>query len=241
MLRGIFLLLAALGAAGGAVAAVDVAGTVTILEGEALITRAAGRLRAAEGVRLQVGDIVETGDGTFMQVELVDQTVLQIGPKARIMVGGPCPVEGRPYVVRVERLVQVEQRAQGRQRAHVRVPLAIDRDRAAARCGGDATQDQRGDVVRRTGRPQAGGASGRGRRSACARARPIAARPAHAARSAARRRRPSWPRCRRRFAIRCRLRADKYREREVQPRAAPDFAYADVEPWLKAEPPCAAS
>jgi len=52
MLRGIFLLLAALGAAGGAVAAVDVAGTVTILEGEALITRAATRLRAVEGVRL---------------------------------------------------------------------------------------------------------------------------------------------------------------------------------------------
>ena len=51
MLRGIFLLAAAL-AAGSAVAASDVVGTVTILEGEALITRAASRLRAAEGVRL---------------------------------------------------------------------------------------------------------------------------------------------------------------------------------------------
>ena len=58
-MRGIFLLLAALGAAVGAVAA-DVAGTVTILEGEALITRAASRVRAAEGVRLQLGDILET-------------------------------------------------------------------------------------------------------------------------------------------------------------------------------------
>ena len=58
MLRGIFLLLAALAAAGGAMAAVDVAGTVTILEGEALVTRAASRVRAAEGVRLQLGDIV---------------------------------------------------------------------------------------------------------------------------------------------------------------------------------------
>ena len=42
MLRGIFLLCAALFAAGGAMAA-DVAGTITILDGEALITRAAGR------------------------------------------------------------------------------------------------------------------------------------------------------------------------------------------------------
>jgi hypothetical protein len=33
------------------------------------------------------------------------------------------------------------------------------------------------------------------------------------------------------------LRADKYSASEVQPRSAPDFAYADVEAWLKAEPP----
>ena len=33
------------------------------------------------------------------------------------------------------------------------------------------------------------------------------------------------------------LRLDKYKDREVQPRPAPDFTYADVEPWLKAELP----
>src|SRR6185503_3104939 len=88
MLRGILLLWAAVVAAGGAVAA-DVAGTVTILEGEALITRAASRVRAAEGVRLQLGDILETGDATFVQAELADQTVMQMGPKSRVMVGGP--------------------------------------------------------------------------------------------------------------------------------------------------------
>src|SRR5688572_9701234 len=88
MLRGMFLLWVALLAASGALAA-DVAGTVTILEGEALITRAASRLRAAEGVRLQQGDIVETGDATFLQAELVERTVLQLGPKSRVMVGGP--------------------------------------------------------------------------------------------------------------------------------------------------------
>src|SRR5262245_32643629 len=88
MLRGIFLLCTALLAAGSAVAA-DVAGTITILDGEALITRGAGRWRAAEGVRLQQGDIVETGDAAFAQVELVEQTVMAIGPNARIMIGGP--------------------------------------------------------------------------------------------------------------------------------------------------------
>ena len=43
----------------------------------------------AEGVRLQIGDILETGDATFVQAELADQTVLQMGPKSRVMVGGP--------------------------------------------------------------------------------------------------------------------------------------------------------
>src|SRR5262245_35688822 len=88
MLRGLLLLWAALAAAGSAVAA-DVVGTITILEGEALITRAASRLRAAEGVRLQQGDIVETGDAAFVQVELVENTVVGIGPQARLMIGGP--------------------------------------------------------------------------------------------------------------------------------------------------------
>src|SRR5688572_6961481 len=88
MLRGIFLLWAVLAAAGGAVAA-DVAGTITILDGEALITRGTQRLRAAEGVRVQQGDIVDTADATFVQVELVDQTVVGLGAKSRIMVGGP--------------------------------------------------------------------------------------------------------------------------------------------------------
>src|SRR5262245_41523028 len=88
MLRGIFVLWAVLTAASGAAAA-DVVGTITILDGEALITRAAGRWRAAEGVRLQQGDIVETGDNAFAQLELSEQTVLSIGPNARIMLGGP--------------------------------------------------------------------------------------------------------------------------------------------------------
>jgi len=32
------------------------------------------------------------------------------------------------------------------------------------------------------------------------------------------------------------LRADKFKDRPAAAREAPDFAYADVEPWLKAEP-----
>ena len=237
MLRGIFLLLAALAAAGGAVAAVDVAGTVTILEGEALITRAASRLRAAEGVRLQLGDIVETGDGTFMQAELVDQTVLQIGPKARIMVGGPVRLKAERTLYALSGWFKLSNaRKDGNVRAfEFRSPLF----EIGLLPGVVVMQleDQRGDAVRRTGRPQARGASGghrhrrapgpdlspHGRRSA---ARSASSAPAAFVAEMPQAFRDSLP-----------LRADKYRDREVQPRAAPDFAYADVEPWLKAESP----
>ena len=83
MLRG-WILVAALAAPWTANAA-DPSGTITILEGEALVYRGTGRVAAVEGLRLQVGDIVETGASTFAQVELPDQSVAQFGPASRVM------------------------------------------------------------------------------------------------------------------------------------------------------------
>jgi hypothetical protein len=68
--------------------AVDVPGTITVLEGDALIYRGVGRLQAGEGVRLGLGDIIETGSSAFMQVELPDRSVIQFGPATRAMLGG---------------------------------------------------------------------------------------------------------------------------------------------------------
>jgi len=235
MLRGIFLLLAALGAAGGAVAAVDVAGTVTILEGEALITRAASRLRAAEGVRLQVGDIVETGDSTFMQAELVDQTVLQMGPKARIMVGGPVRLKADRTLYALSGWFKLSNaRKDGNVRTfEFRSPLIeiglLPGVVVMQLKTNEATLfAERGDLklVERPGGPAVGVRQGQTyRRTAGARGT-LAGTPAAFVAEMPKAFRDSLP-----------LRAEKYREREVQPRAAPDFAYADVEPWLKAETP----
>jgi hypothetical protein len=235
MLRGIFLLLAALGAAGGAVAAVDVAGTVTILEGEALITRAASRLRAAEGVRLQVGDIVETGDGTFMQAELVDQTVLQMGPKARIMVGGPVRLKAERTLYALSGWFKLSNaRKDGNVRTfEFRSPLIeiglLPGVVVMQLKTNEATLfAERGDLklVERPGGAAVGVRQGQTyRRTAGARGT-LGGTPAAFVAEMPKAFRDSLP-----------LRADKYREREVQPRAAPDFAYADVEPWLKAETP----
>ena len=233
MLRGIFLLLAALVAAGAAAA--DVAGTVTILEGEALITRAATRLRAAEGVRLQVGDIVETSDGTFMQAELIDQTVLQIGPKARIMVGGPVRLKADRTLYALSGWFKLSNaRKDGNMRTfEFRSPLIeiglLPGVVVMQLKTNEATLfAERGDLklVERPGGPAVGVRQGQTyRRTAGARGT-LGGTPAAFVAEMPKAFRDSLP-----------LRADKYREREVQPRAAPDFAYADVEPWLKAETP----
>src|SRR5438105_10467959 len=80
-----FILAAAL-AVPWCVGAAEQSGTITILEGDALVYRASARLHAAEGIRLAPGDIVETGVSTFAQVELADQSVAQLGPATRLMV-----------------------------------------------------------------------------------------------------------------------------------------------------------
>ena len=85
-MRGLFLA-AAIIAASCHAAPADTSGTITILEGDALIYRGMGRLHAAEGVRLAAGDIIETAPSTFMQLELPDQTVAQFGAATRVMLG----------------------------------------------------------------------------------------------------------------------------------------------------------
>ena len=83
MMRAMFL--AAVFAAPCSALAADAFGTITILEGQALIYRDIARLHAAEGLRLAPGDIVETAPATFAQIEMVDQSVAQLGPSTRVM------------------------------------------------------------------------------------------------------------------------------------------------------------
>jgi hypothetical protein len=85
MLRGL-ILAAALCAVLSGVRADEPFATVTILEGEALVYRGTGRIYGAEGLRLAHGDIVHSGDKTFVQIEFADKTVAQLGPSTRLMV-----------------------------------------------------------------------------------------------------------------------------------------------------------
>jgi hypothetical protein len=234
-LRGIFLLWAALAAAGGAAAA-DVVGTVTILDGEALIVRAASRLRVAEGVRLQPGDIVETGDSTFVQAELVDQTVLSMGPKSRIMVGGSVRLKAERTLYALSGWFKLSNpRKDGNVRAfEFRSPLIeiglLPGVVVMQLKANEATLfAERGDLklLERPASTPVGVRQGQTyRRSAGARGTLSTSTPQAFVEEMPRSFRDSLP-----------LRADKYRDREVPARPAPDFVYGDVEAWLKAESP----
>lgn len=236
MLRGILLLWAALTAAGSAAAA-DVAGTITILEGDAVITRGAGRWRAAEGVRVQVGDIVETGASAFAQVEMVEQTVLSVGPNARIMVGGPVRLKAERTLYALGGWYKLANaRKEGNARAfEFRSPLLeiglLPGVVVMQLKSGEATLfAERGDlrVVERPAGAAVGLRQGQSYRRAPGTTRGSVggSPPAQFLAELPRPFRDSLP-----------LRLDKYKDREVQPRQAPDFTYADVEPWLKAELP----
>src|SRR4051812_40442515 len=69
------MLLPCLATLPGVAHSADAPATVTILEGEALIYRGLVRLHAAPGVRLALGDILETGDSTLMQIEMPDRSI----------------------------------------------------------------------------------------------------------------------------------------------------------------------
>jgi len=236
MLRGILMLWAALTAATGAAAA-DVVGVITILDGDALITRAASRWRAAEGVRVQQGDIVETGDAAFAQIEMTEQTVLCVGPNARIMLGGPVRLKAERTLYALGGWFKLTNaRKDGNVRAfEFRSPLleigvlpgvVVMQLKAAE----GTLFAERGDLklVERPANAAIGLRQGQSYRRAAGTTRgSIGGSPPAAFLS-------ELPRP---FRDSLPLRIDKFKDREVQPKPASDFTYADVEPWLKAESP----
>lgn len=237
--RSIFLAALLIAASWGAAAA-DPPGTITILEGEAQIFRGMSRFVAAEGVRLAFGDIVETGDNTFMQIELGDQSTLQLGGISRAMInGGPGrtkperwvyfmngwgkvagakrdPKADAPYEVRAP-LFEIAPTAGTVvfQATPVDVRLFVER--------GDVrlTERQRtgpnSNVTLKLGDTYSRKASGRGT---------VVQDPT-----------PDFlAKVPRNFRDTLPSRMDRFRDRDVRPKEGADFGYADVELWLKAEP-----
>lgn len=236
--RGFSLGVLCFGLAG--VCAAQSPGLVTILEGDAQIVRGATRLRAVEGVRLALGDIVETATGAFAQIELTDQTVLDLGSAARIMVGSTgarYKNERQLYALSGWFKITNARKDANARGFELRTPLV---DVAVLspvitlhiKPAEVTLFAERGDL--KLAERQAGAAAGPVgvkfgqyyRRAAGAKGTVGAAAPPGFVAEMPRPFRDSLP-----------LRADKFKDRDVAPRPAPDFSYADVEPWLKAESP----
>lgn len=233
------LLAVALALSCGASAA-DALGTVTILEGQALIYRGLGRVQAAEGVRLAAGDIVETAAATIAQVELLDRSVVQIGPSTRLML---VAATARQKNERALYLLDGWLKSMSTKRDsaagpgfELRAP-SFEIPAGAAVTVLHATPAEVRLFVEsgelRIGERQKTGAPvivnlrtndfyqrkppGRGSVASGAPAAFVSAIP-------------------RAFRDTLPARADRFKDRETAPREAPAFAYADVEDWLKAEP-----
>jgi hypothetical protein len=59
-------------------------GSATFLEGSVRLLRGTGVLSGAEGMRLRQGDILETPDKGFVQLEFTGGTVVALGPASRL-------------------------------------------------------------------------------------------------------------------------------------------------------------
>jgi hypothetical protein len=215
-------------------------GMITILEGDALIYRGSGRVHAAEGVRLAPGDIVQTAASTFVQIELADQAVAQLGPTTRVMLNvAPARQKSERWLYLMDgwaKLSGVKRDGGGATGIDLRAPLVeipacaavvvlqatageVDLfvERGESRIGERQASGPAAVMVLRTGdfyRRKAGarGAVNPGSMQAFIDSMP---RPF----------RDSLP-----------LRAERFRDQIVRPNEAPDFQYADVEVWLDAEP-----
>jgi len=64
-------------------------GTVTFVEGSLRVIRGAAVLRAGAGVRLHPGDIIETSDPGFLQLEFSGGTIVALGPSTRLFLLRP--------------------------------------------------------------------------------------------------------------------------------------------------------
>ena len=95
MLRSLAWLLFSLWPALGLAAPASMA-TATIVESFTLLIRDASKLALAEGVRLLPGDIVETTpQAALLRLELADGTLVDLGPATRLMLA-PALAPGKP-------------------------------------------------------------------------------------------------------------------------------------------------
>lgn len=234
-----FVLAAVLAVASVTALAADAPGTITILEGEAQVFRGATRYVAAEGLKLQYGDIVETGDNAFVQIELGDGASFQLGGISRAMLnaGGRKGERSVYFMNGWGKLSGQRRDPKAEAPFDLRAPL-FDIPATAGTLVFQATPIdvqmyvERGDA-KLIERQRAGAPVNVALKLNDSYTRKTAAGKGVVVHDPA----PEFlAKVPRNFRDTLPSRMEKFRDREIKPKEAPDFGYADVELWMKAEP-----
>jgi hypothetical protein len=191
-------------------------------------------------VRLVFGDIVETGDNTFMQIELGDLSTLQLGGISRVMINGGAgrtkperwvyfmngwgklsgarrdPKAEAPYEMRAP-LFEIAPSAGTAVILATPIDVRLFVERGEIRLGERQRTGPSNAVTLKFGDTYARKGSARGT---------VVQDPS-----------PDFlAKVPRNFRDTLPSRMDRFRDRDVKPKEGADFGYADVELWMKAEP-----
>jgi len=209
---------------------------VTILEGSAVVFRGTSKVGAAEGVRVQPNDLVETGKDTFVRLEFDDGTRLDLGPGTRLQLNHPIEsTADRPALYILSGWIKLSFDDSKRARASAfATPLFDGIDlagvvlaRVDARGGAIFVEQGRARIANRHVHGAATPALKSGDFAVIAKdgRAVVDTRPS-----------PEFvdqmPRA---FRDSIPSRLARYREHEVAPRPLGDFSYGEVESWLDAE------
>ncbi len=224
----------------GVALAAEPPAVVTLLEGQAVLLRGTVRYVLAEGVRLQTGDIVELGDKGAALIEFADGSELSLGPKARFYLAALSPRAAKGGGVSDFYLMQGWSKlASGKSAAPLRITTPVFGLVTADATAVIQIADGEGAMFVEAGEARIADGFVKASPTSPARLRggeffsrrvdakgTIAARPAAGFIAA-------MPKP---YVDNLPSRIGKYKDREVNPRATGEIAYADVEMWLKAPP-----
>jgi len=217
--------------------AADLAATLTLLEGPAVLVRGVTRYALAEGVRIQSGDIVEVGDKGLAVIEFPDGAALALGGGARMLavsvVRGKA-AGGNFYVTQgALKIAGARKDARLRFVTPVFTLQPVEGIAVALVSGGEGSVFVESGEMRLDGPPAKGAATAPvrlksgdfltlkpGQRGA------VAPRPSPAFISV-------LPKI---FLDSLPSRMARYKDRQVQPKRVDEVSYAEVEAWLKAPP-----
>jgi hypothetical protein len=221
----------------GPTLAAEPVGVVTILDGDAVLIRGLSKFALAEGVRIAANDLAETGKNTFLRVEFTDGTVVDLGPATRVQLNRPSLRQGdRPslYLLTGWLKLSASKLSSGSKGSIASREFdalavggeAVERvERAAgavfAESGAVRVIDRRHGPAMPVSLESGDYVTLRGRDAARVERQPprefVAALP-------------------RQFEDRLPSRIALFRDREVSAKSSGTFTYAEVEPWIDAEP-----